>query len=114
MALAHDPRDPDRRAQLINDAFRQAGYTREFIDFWWNELAFPDLGAKTPTRAWRDRDFSAVESVARELLAKGPAARAWLADMKAGMGNGSVLKRIAAQRPPREIVDRWRAEHSSE
>ena len=82
MAVALDPRDPGVRAERINDSFREAGYTREYIDFWWNELAFRELGSRTPTRAWLDLEYEAVEALAQALHDREPATRAWLEQMK--------------------------------
>jgi hypothetical protein len=114
MAFAPDPHDLGARAERISASFRDAGYTREYIDFWWNELVFKELGSRTPTRAWHERDYEAVESLAQVLHDREPATRAWLEEMKTGVTDGSILQRIAAQKPPREIVEGWRVEHSSE
>ena len=73
MALAPDPHDPGVRAERINASFCEAGYTREYIDFWWNELTFAELGSRTPTRAWLDRDYARVESLAQVLHDREPA-----------------------------------------
>src|SRR3974390_497168 len=117
MALAPDPRDsgdPGVRAERINLAFRNAGYTREFIDFWWNQLASRDLGGRTPAAAWSANNDEPVESRASARLAHEPDIRAWIEETDAKISDGSIWDEIEAQSSPGEMVDRWGAEHPTQ
>ena len=105
MATAPDYLAADRdRAGQINRAFREAGYSDALINWWWIELAQPQLEVRTAVQAWQ-QDYARVEDLARRYVAKGEEMRKWLVDAHAAVADRSILERIASQTSPQERLE---------
>jgi hypothetical protein len=104
--------DDRQRAERINRGFVDAEYSATLINWWWTELAQPELGGRTALQAWHD-DAPRVEDLAQRYVAKGEDMRTWVQDAHAAVADKSILQRLATQRSPRELLDEWRTEQQS-
>jgi hypothetical protein len=111
--MATPPRNAQTRAKAINHDFSQAGYSKAFIDWWWNELVQEQLDGKTPRRAWNQQERDRVEDVARKFVAKVDEMRLWAQQAHAAIADQFILDRIANQRPTRELIGQWRTDRTT-
>jgi hypothetical protein len=73
VALAHqnlqELSDEQRRqvAAGLNRILVELGQSEQTISDWWNLIAFPQLGGRTPTQAWLAGDYNDVRDFIRSL-----------------------------------------------
>jgi hypothetical protein len=77
--------DEERRrvAAGFNEILESLGMPRQDLNDWWNLTAFAELGGRTPTRAWLDHDYGAVQELVASLYAASSGAGQRLTDSHA-------------------------------
>jgi len=61
--------EDQRRAREINVLLEQIGLSDGRLTEWWNHMAYPELGNRTPTRAWLAGDRDAVQLLVEKWFA---------------------------------------------
>lgn len=61
------PEELAQAARGINAVLADLGYPEQKLNDWWNLVAWPELGDKTPTRAWLDGNTGGVERLVRSI-----------------------------------------------
>lgn len=77
--------DEERRqvAAGFNAILESIGCPRQELNDWWSLTSFPELGGRTPTRAWLDGDYGLVRDLVTSLYQASTSARQRLTDSRA-------------------------------